>query len=222
MLTLCRWIARLRARRLRRDIDEDTHLNHRPKPTTMVVFPQKRAPIKVFVQSFDQTARTSPSTFLFLLSSHCQRADPRSLSKGGVIGDISLHILKGTASCLRLPGSNPALSEDHRQWERPALGVVSAAGSSRGRRACQHPFSVVPQKVSSETPPPYSQPTQNLPSRSTTCLARTTFPQPRLSDVRLIRDTPFQCQRASTKKMTASSHFPFQALFDLRHARSLL
>lgn len=140
MLTLCRWIARLRARRLRRDIDEDTHLNHRPKPTTMVVFPQKRAPIKVFVQSFDQTARTSPSTFLFLLSSHCQRADPKSLSKGGVIGDLSLHILKGTASCLRLPGSNPALSEDHRQWERPALGVVSAAGSSRGRRACQHPF----------------------------------------------------------------------------------
>ena len=32
----------------------------------------------LFVQSFDQTARTSPSTFLFLLSSQCQRTDPRS------------------------------------------------------------------------------------------------------------------------------------------------
>ena len=46
----------------------------------------------------------------------------------------------GTETCLRLPGSNPALSVIAEQWERLALDVVSEAGSIRDVTVCQHPI----------------------------------------------------------------------------------
>lgn len=85
-----------------------------------------------------QSARTSPSTFLFLPSSRCQRTDPGALA-GWRHWKLGFRKIGKNMTFPRLPGSKSALSEIAEQWERNSLGVVNVAGYSRGLSACQHP-----------------------------------------------------------------------------------
>ena len=66
-------------------IDENSHYSQPAKASESNLFSlRKRAPIESLRQAQDcsrnLTARTSPSTFLFLLSSQCQRTDHSSVA----------------------------------------------------------------------------------------------------------------------------------------------
>src|SRR6185312_12121963 len=66
-------------------IDEDTHLSLRSEERVIGSVPLRKTYRRsLFVRSHDRTARTSPSTFPFLPSSQCQRADPGSPCEGSV------------------------------------------------------------------------------------------------------------------------------------------
>ena len=117
-----------------------THTSRRTEVRRLLYVPQEtyRRTCRV-AQSFDRTARTSPSTFLFLLSSQFQRADPGATFVVGVGGSRASEFLR-TEPFFRSPGSRSALSGVAEQWERLALGVVSGAGCIRDVSVCQHPI----------------------------------------------------------------------------------
>ena len=75
-----------------------------------------------------QFARTSPSTFLFLLSSQCQRADHSAVAG---INRHREHRSQCSSSKHELiagcPAVNPASVRNRQQWERRALSVVNVA-----------------------------------------------------------------------------------------------
>ena len=101
-----------------------------------------------------QFARTSPSTFLFLPSSQCQRADLTALAGQDVIGEPVSTFLRETRSYLRLPGRSSALSEAVDQWERLALVVVNVAGCRRDVSVRQHPISLFAVRRNPKLPKP--------------------------------------------------------------------
>ena len=86
-------------------------------------------------------ARTSPSTFLFLLSSQCQRADPISPSRRPASQEAkppnsanTTHspVARQQTCPVRFPSTVGAA---------PPLDVVNEPGSILHPRTCQHPFS---------------------------------------------------------------------------------
>ena len=108
---------------------------------------RKRAPIESlfnFHQTYVQLpfARTSPSTFLFLLSSQCQRADPEDLAVSTSLESNRFQKSSRTkhlvAGC---PEARSFLPEAPEQWERKLRSTSSsAAGCIQVRLDCQHPF----------------------------------------------------------------------------------
>jgi hypothetical protein len=185
-------------------IDEDTHLFTHLKCGTGSVPLRKRT---VEVSSDLRTrgpgglARTSPSTFLFLLSSQFQRADPVILADPNVIGSLGFHILSGNRASgpvarqwlcpFRKPPSGcPAVAlpfqKTAEQWERQALASSALAGCSRGVSACQHP-------IFNFRPGPETENLRTRISFVSQWLASviTAFPQRRLSDGRVIWAPPF-------------------------------
>ena len=97
-----------------------------------------------------QFARTSPSTFLFLQSSQCQRADLTPLP-AETSWKPSFRIPPGkqnlSSGCPadRLPCQRTLNSGSN------ALGVVNVAGCSRDVFVCQHPIFVFQQNRNSKT-----------------------------------------------------------------------
>ena len=127
-------------------IDENSHYSQPAKAGESNLFSlRKRAPIESlcnFHRSKLQLpfARTSPSTFLFLLSSQCQRADPEHLA-----ASTSCESNRFQNSCTKhiMPGCPEArsfLPETPEQWERTSLDVVQCGGLYSSRLRLSTPF----------------------------------------------------------------------------------
>jgi hypothetical protein len=120
-------------------IDEDTHLSLRTEVRVIGSVPlEKTYRRSLSVQSHDQTARTSPSTFPFLPSSQCQRADPLGrVAKTSVEAELpnfwEQEVLSG------LPGSTSALSGFRFVAARRRRLHQRWAGYMAGHLGCQHP-----------------------------------------------------------------------------------
>jgi len=76
-----------------------------------------------------QFARTSPSTFLFLLSSQCQRADHSTVTGINRHREHRSQHLKRTYLSCWSPSRSTCSFQKHQQWEEQALSVVSVAAS---------------------------------------------------------------------------------------------
>ena len=108
---------------------------------------RKRAPIESlfnFHQTYVQLpfARTSPSTFLFLLSSQCQRAD-QATSRPQRHVKASAFRNPGTKQTRpRLPGNQARLCQKHQNCGSDNRSTSSsAAGCRQVQMNCQHPIS---------------------------------------------------------------------------------
>ena len=125
-------------------IDEDTHLSLRSKLRVIGSVPlRKRAPSKSLNRPSricirHQSARTSPSTFLFLPSSQCQRAD-LCTRRGRRRWKQSFRIFENR-SLLRLPGSFSALLESVSSGGDKHPSSPTSAGYKTGKLPCQHPI----------------------------------------------------------------------------------
>lgn len=99
----------------------------------------------LFVQSHDRTARTSPSTFPFLPSSQCQRADPGYLFRERRHGSSRFLIFGNRMFTSGCPAAH--LPFQRSSPPRPAGPFVSnEAGYRGGRFCCQHPKMTKPTK----------------------------------------------------------------------------
>jgi hypothetical protein len=168
----------------------------------MVVYLLSKRTVEVlFVRSFDRTARASPSTFLFLPSSHCQRADPNPFSRAASLEAQASEFFREQSSAPGCPAAHPALSETVDQWERLAR-VVNGAGCSRDRKVCQHPDFSVRQVPSAKTPRAKNFPL-SVTYRSVTALARRC-----LSDGRVIGTTPHTVKDQNHTKCVLTKNIP--------------
>ena len=129
---------------LRRKIDEDTHPANTLRRAVGSSILEKRTVEVYFVQSHDQTARTSPSTFPFLPSSQCQRADLGSLFRGRRRRKQSF---LNFGNKTLLPVARQQLCPFRNRHRRAARPFVSnEAGYRGGRFCCQHPKMTKPTK----------------------------------------------------------------------------
>ena len=161
------------------------HLTRRTALFGSMYLLRKRTVEVYFVQSHDQTARTSPSTFPFLPSSQCQRADPGYLFRGRRQWKLGFRI-HANKTLFRLPGSSSARFLNSLNSGSKLLGVVSEAGSIRGGLACQHPIFNFRHRPETENPRSKIALTSQWFASVTAA-----FPRRRLSDGRCIWATHF-------------------------------
>ncbi len=115
---------------------------------------RKRAPIES-LSPYPQlpknmTARTSPSTFLFLLSSQCQRADPANATS--YEKPKPLKNSTGNSSSSPVARQPPCpVKKNADQWEPQKLASSTFAGYMKVRSDCQHPFPEISQTVETES-----------------------------------------------------------------------
>ncbi len=129
-------------------IDEDTHLSLRARrPAVIGSVPlEKTYRRSLFVRSHDRTARTSPSTFPFLPSSQCQRADPGILLRGQRRWKQSFLIFgnrRVASGCPAAPLPYPEITAA--AAARPRRSAL--AGYMAGPFGCQHPKMTKPTKI---------------------------------------------------------------------------
>jgi len=120
----------------------------------LVVYLLRKRTVEVFfVQSHDQTARTSPSTFPFLPSSQCQRADLGSLFRGRRQRKQGFLIF-GNRTVLPVSRQHlcPILKTLGAATARPRRSAL--AGYMAGHLGCQHPKMTKPTKNEVPVRPP--------------------------------------------------------------------
>ena len=105
---------------------------------------RKRAPIDVYLPNpqlpKNLTARTSPSTFLFLPSSQCQRADLQTLAGQTSSGQSPQNSFREQNTLSGCPAQCPPCQKNVNSGSQK-LNVVNVAGCIRHTEVCQHPIS---------------------------------------------------------------------------------
>ena len=120
------------------------------------ILEKRTVEVCLFARSHDRTARTSPSTFPFLPSSQCQRADPGSLFRGQRQWKPGFLIFGNRMFTSGCPAAH--LPFQRSSPPRPAGPFVSnEAGYRGGRFCCQHPKMTKPTK-SEITGPAFKKP----------------------------------------------------------------
>ena len=127
-------------------IDEDTHpANTLRRAAGSSILEKRTVEVCLFARSHDRTARTSPSTFPFLPSSQCQRADPGSLFRGQRQWKPGFLIF-GNRKVLPVARQHLCHSLNSPSTSAPQRFVISEAGYRGGRFCCQHPKMTKPTK----------------------------------------------------------------------------